>query len=80
MKPLLFFFRGPQSHFMLWSMQCTRWPFFATGATVGEIKRLAAVAAPAKQINLTTITVRPLIDAKSRRHGTDHALRGERCT
>ena len=54
-------------------MQRTRWAFFATGATVGEIKRLAATAAAAKQINLTTITVRPPIDAKSRRHGTDRA-------
>ena len=44
---------------MLGSMQRMRWPFFATGATVGEIKRLA-VAAAAKQINLGTITEQPL--------------------
>ena len=51
----------------------TRALAFFSMALLGEIKRLAAATA-AKQINLTTITVwRPPIDAKSRRHGTDHA-------
>lgn len=67
-------FWGLQCRFMSGAAPHTRalWLFF-TMALLGEIKRLAAATA-AKQINLTTITVwRPPIDAKSRRHGTDHA-------
>ena len=74
-SPQLFFWDS-QTHFM--SGYARVGFFFASSTTVREIKRLAVVAA-AKQINLTTITVWPPMDAKSYRHGTDQAHIGERC-